>query len=177
MSEQKTNETWEWIKALGLAVILAFIIHQFVFAQFLVDGESMMPTMEHHERLIVNKLVYRLHEPQHGDIIVFQYPSDTSKDFIKRVIGLPGDTIEVRDHKVFRNGQELDEGYLGEPTNGTYGPVQVPANRLFVMGDNRNNSKDSRDSMVGFVPYDLVVGRADLVFWPLNKFELFPFKH
>ncbi|MFC4768674.1 signal peptidase I [Effusibacillus consociatus] len=176
MSERTTNETWEWIKALGLAVILALGIHQFVFAQFLVDGESMMPTMEDHERLIVNKIIYRIHKPEHGDIIVFQYPADKSKDFIKRVIGLPGDKIEVRGGKVYRNGAELAEPYLGEATNGSFGPVTVPEGKLFVMGDNRNNSKDSRDGSVGFVPFDLVVGRADVVFWPPDKFELFPFK-
>ncbi|GAX91422.1 signal peptidase I [Effusibacillus lacus] len=176
MSDRSSNETWEWIKALGLAVVLALGIHQFVFAQFLVDGESMMPTMEHRERLIVNKLIYRIHKPEYGDIIVFKYPADKSKDFIKRVIGLPGDTVEVKGGKVYRNGQELKEPYLGEPTNGTWGPEKVPEGKIFVMGDNRNNSKDSRDRTVGFIPYDLVVGRADLVFWPLNKFELFPFK-
>jgi signal peptidase I len=176
MSEQSTNETWEWVKALGLAILLALVIHQFVFAQFLVDGESMMPTMEHRERLIVNKLVYRFHPPERGDIIVFQYPADPSKDFIKRVIGVPGDTIEVRGGKVIRNGEALNEDYLGELTNGAYGPVPVKPGSLFVMGDNRNNSKDSRDPSVGMVPYDLVVGRADLVFWPLEKFSLFPFK-
>lgn len=176
MSERSTNETWEWVKALGLAVLLALVIHQFVFAQFLVDGESMMPTMEHRERLIVNKLIYRFHPPEQGDIIVFQYPSDTSKDFIKRVIGMSGDTIEVKNGKVYRNGEALDERYLGEPTNGAYGPVKVKPGTLFVMGDNRNNSKDSRDPLVGMVPNDLVVGRADLVFWPMDKFKLFPFK-
>ncbi|WP_018130456.1 signal peptidase I [Effusibacillus pohliae] len=176
MSERKTNELWEWTKALGLALILALGIHQFVFAQFLVDGESMMPTMQNRERLIVNKLVYHLHKPEHGDIVVFQYPADPSKDFIKRVIGLPGDVIEIREGKVYRNGEALQEPYLGEPTNGVFGPVKVPDGTLFVMGDNRNNSKDSRDRSVGFVPLNLVVGRADLVFWPPEKFKLFPFK-
>lgn len=176
MSERAANETWEWMKALGLAIILALGIHQFVFAQFLVDGESMMPTLKDRERLIVNKLVYRLHKPEHGDIIVFQYPADKSKDFIKRVIGLPGDTIEIRGGKVYRNGAVLQEPYLGEPTNDVFGPVKVPEGKVFVLGDNRNNSKDSRDRTVGFVPYDLVVGRADLVFWPPGQFKLFPFK-
>lgn len=176
MSEHSKNETWEWVKALGLAVILALLIHQYVFAQFLVEGESMMPTMENREHLIVNKLVYRLHKPEHGDIIVFKYPSDTTKDYIKRVIGVPGDTIEVRDEKVYRNGKPLDEPYLGEPTSKPYSPVKVEEGKLFVMGDNRNFSKDSRDPSVGMVPYDLIVGRADLVFLPIDKFKLFPFK-
>ncbi|BCJ85229.1 signal peptidase I [Effusibacillus dendaii] len=175
-SENKKNETWEWIKSLGIAIILALAIHQFVFAQFMVDGESMMPTMQNQERLIVNKLIYHIHSPQRGEIIVFQYPSDTTKDFIKRVIGLPGDTIEVKGGKVYRNGQALNEPYLGEPTFGAYGPVTVPTGKVFVMGDNRNNSKDSRDPSVGFVPDNLVVGRADLIFWPVSNMKLFPFK-
>ena len=169
---KKKNEAWEWTKSLLIALVLAFLIRQFLFAIFMVDGESMVPTLEDRERLVVNKIVYDLHNPEYGDIIVFKYPSDQTKDFIKRVIGLPGDKIEIRDYKVFRNGQELDEPYINEPTAPTGVAYTVPKDTLFVMGDNRNYSKDSRDQQqVGYIPYDLVIGRAEVVWWPLNHFR------
>lgn len=170
------NELWEWIKAITFAVVLAVLIHTFLFAQFMVEGESMMPTLLNKERLIVNKIVYRIHDPRFDEIIVLQYPADPTKDFIKRIIGLPGDQIQVKDGKVYRNGKALNEPYIAQPTLGSFGPVTVPAETVFVMGDNRNNSKDSRDPLVGFVPYKNIVGRADIIFWPFAHFSIFPFQ-
>ncbi|MGB8956488.1 MAG: signal peptidase I, partial [Tumebacillaceae bacterium] len=97
--------------------------------------------------------------------------SDQTKDFIKRVIGLPGDKIEIRNYKVIRNGKELDEPYINEPTAPSDQTYTVPDNTIFVMGDNRNYSKDSRDPQVGYVPLNLVIGRAEVVWWPLSHFR------
>jgi signal peptidase I len=162
------KEAWEWGKSLLVAFLLALLIRQFAFAIFMVDGQSMVPTLEDKERLVVNKLVYHLHTPEYNDIVVFKYPADPSKDFIKRVIGLPGDKIEIRDYKVFRNGVELKEDYIAEPTATSNGVFQVPDGTVFVLGDNRNYSKDSRDPMVGYVPFDAIIGRAEFVWWPFD---------
>jgi signal peptidase I len=166
------KEAWEWIKSLLVALVLAFLIRQFLFAIFMVDGQSMVPTLQDRERLIVNKLVYHLHSPQYNDILVFKYPGDTSKDFIKRVIGLPGDKIEVHDYKIFRNGKELSEPFIAEPTAPNNQVYTVPPGTIFVMGDNRNYSKDSRDPSVGYVPDANIVGRAELVWWPLQNIRI-----
>lgn len=165
------KEAWEWTKSLLIALVLALLIRQFVFAIFMVDGESMVPTLANEERLVVNKMVYNLHKPEYGDILVFQYPADQTKDYIKRVIGLPGDKIEIHDFKVFRNGQELEEDYIAEPTGTVNKVFEVPEGAVFVLGDNRNYSKDSRDDSVGYVPYELIVGRADVVWWPFKNFR------
>lgn len=176
-AKKRKSETWEWVRALLIALLLAWIIRQFLFAIFLVDGESMVPTLQNQERLVVNKLIYHIRPPKDGEIIIFQYPADPSKDFVKRVMGTPGEVIEVKNNKVYRNGQPLNEPYLAEPTLGNFGPVTVPPGHVFAMGDNRNNSKDSRDPTVGFVPDENIVGRADLVFWPLSEFQWFPFEY
>jgi signal peptidase I len=164
-----SKEAWEWAKSLIIALALAFLIRQFLFAIFMVDGESMVPTLQNAERLVVNKIVYDIHKPEYNDIVVFKYPADPSKDFIKRVIGLPGDKIEIHDFKVFRNGQELSEPYINEPTGTANGVYVVPEGHVFVMGDNRNYSKDSRDPSVGYVPFDAIIGRAEVVWWPLGN--------
>lgn len=132
----------------------------------------MVPSFQDHERLIVNKIVYHIHKPEYGDVVIFKPPFDTSKDFIKRVIGLPGDKIEVKDYKVFRNGKELNEPYINEPTKPSDQVYTVPPGTMFVMGDNRNNSKDSRDPQVGYVPFDNIDGRAELVWWPLSDMRV-----
>lgn len=175
------NELWEWIKALAIAIILAFVIRSFLFAPFVVDGTSMMPTLHDRERLIVTKLIYFFQEPEREDIIVFHATEE--RDYIKRVIGVAGDTVEMRNDQLLINDQPIDEFYLEEykkqalvegfPLTNDFGPIEVPEGELFVMGDNRRNSKDSR--MIGTIPLDSVVGRADVVFWPLSEFR-FPNK-
>ena len=123
-------------------------------------GPSMMNTLQDQERLLVNKLVYYTRQPKRGEIIVFKYPSDTRRDFIKRVIAVGGDTIEIRDGKTYVNGQALDESYIREPFHTNLPKTTVPAGHIFVMGDNRNNSEDSRFRDVGFVDLSLVKGKA-----------------
>lgn len=172
------NELWEWTKALLVAIALAVIIRTFLFAPFLVDGQSMDPNLADQERLIVNKLIYMAREPKRGEILVFHATSE--KDYIKRVIGLPGETIEFKDDTLYIDGKahpepELEQIEAAYHKNGIsyttdFGPVQVPEGHLFVMGDNRPNSEDSRE--LGPIPLDAVVGRGDLVFWPLPQFRL-----
>jgi len=172
------NEWWEWTKALAIAIILAFVIRSLLFAPFVVDGTSMMPTLQDRERLIVTKLVYFIGDPKPGDIIVFHATQE--RDYIKRVIGVGGDVVEMKNDQLYINQQPVDEPYLDEYKKQAqsegyvltedFDPVEVPEGELFVMGDNRRNSKDSR--MIGTVPLESVVGRADVIFWPLNQFRV-----
>ncbi|NEU29394.1 signal peptidase I [bacterium LRH843] len=172
MSKEK-KESWEWLKALAIALVLAFVIRQFLFAPVIVDGESMMPTLESRDRMIVNKFGYIIGNPDRFDIIVFHAPG--GKDYIKRVIGLPGDTIEYENDTLFINGKAFEEPYLDELKQ-IYGDQLVTANfqfehvpedHIFVLGDNRRNSRDSRD--IGPVPINEVVGKANIVFWPISN--------
>ena len=155
------EEVKDWLVAIAVAVVLAFVIRQFIVELYVVDGPSMRPTLQSRERLVVNKFIYRMREPERGEIIVFRYPRDPSRDFIKRVIAVPGDTIEIKD------------GIL-EKTLTNYPLSTVPAGHIFVMGDNRNNSEDSRFADVGFVPYDLIKGKAMVVFWPVAEAKSLP---
>jgi signal peptidase I len=178
---KKKNEAWEWIKALAIAIILAFLIRSFLFAPFVVDGTSMMPNLHDHERLIVTKLIYYLEQPQHSEIIVFHATKD--RDYIKRVIAVGGEKVQVKNDTLYINDKPTEEPYLkeyreqahqvGVPLTDNFGPLVVPKNELFVMGDNRRNSRDSR--AIGTISLDRVVGRADVIFWPLSQFR-FPNK-
>lgn len=163
----------EYVETIVGAVVLAFLIMTFVARAFTVDGPSMMPTLMDGERLLVDKLSYRFIEPRRGDIVVFRYPADPSQHFIKRIIGLPGDTVEIRGGQVFINGALLTEDYVLQRAFGRFGPRQVPEGTYFVLGDNRNNSEDSRDPRVGFVPRSHVVGRAVWRYWPLGRMAVF----
>ena len=144
-----------------------------------VEGSSMYPTLVNHERLLVNKFTYFVSDPQKGEIIVFRYPKDESRDFIKRVIATAGDTVEMRSGKVLVNGTEIDEPYTWKedpkgPNLSDYRKSVVPEGHIFVLGDNRNNSEDSRFADVGFVPLDLVKGKASLAFWPVDRWRMLP---
>ncbi len=168
------EEAKDWIISIVVAVVLAFIIRQFVVELYIVDGPSMRPTLQSQERLVVNKFIYQFREPQKGEILVFQYPRDPKRDFIKRVIATAGDTVEIKDGRVFVNDQLLNEDYILEKTKSEYPKSTVPNGTIFVMGDNRNNSEDSRFADVGFVPLNLVKGKAILVFWPFDAFKTLP---
>lgn len=185
MTEEKKktrNETWEWIKALLIAFGLAAIIRVFLFTPILVDGVSMMPTLEDGDRMIVNKIGYTVGKPDRFDIVVFHAPEQ--KDYIKRIIGLPGDEVEYRDDVLYINGEQIEEPYLDEIRKEiTVGPLTedftlkdipnirgevVPEDHVFVLGDNRRKSKDSRQ--IGVVPVNEVIGSTKIVFWPFKDF-------
>ena len=165
------EEIKDWVVSIVVAVALAMFIRTFIVELYVVDGPSMRPTLESEERLVVNKFVYRFRVPEKGEVLVFQYPRDPSRDFIKRVIATPGDTIEIHEGRVLVNDQLLTEDYILEKTRSEFPKMTVPEGRIFVMGDNRNNSEDSRFADVGFVPYDLIKGKAVLVFWPISAYK------
>ena len=168
------QEIKDWVISILIAVVLALFIRYFIVELYLVEGPSMRPTLTHSERLVVNKFIYFFRTPQRGEILVFRYPRDPRRDFIKRVIGIPGDIIEVRQGQVFRNGELLLEPYILEMTRGSFPATKVPEGHVFAMGDNRNNSEDSRSKAVGFVPLEMVKGKAVLVFWPPSQFKALP---
>ena len=168
------EEVKDWLVSIVVAVVLAFLIRQFVVELYIVDGPSMRPTLQSQQRLVVNKFIYRFRTPEKGEILVFQYPRDPSRDFIKRVIAVPGDTVEIKDGRVLVNDQVLSEDYILEKTRGDYPKSTVPQGTVFVMGDNRNNSEDSRFADVGFVPDALIKGKAVLVFWPVADLKSLP---
>jgi signal peptidase I len=162
----------ELVEVVVLAVILYFGI-SFAVQAVHVEGLSMFATLDDNDYLIANKIDYRLHAPQRGDIIILRPPTDNSKDFIKRIIALPGERLLISDGFVYINGHKLDEPYLPEAwvtLNNLYGPdgTVVPPNEYFVMGDNRNRSQDSRT--FGFIGRDRIDGRAWFRIWPLNHF-------
>lgn len=163
---------WDWIKGPLLAVTIVLFIHQFLFTQFYVDGHSMDPTLATGERLIVNRLPYDFGPPRRGDIIVFRAPVAGDSDWVKRVIGLPGDTVAVIDGKLVLNGRVIPEDFLAQPMDPrrNFGPLKVPAGELFVMGDNRNISEDSR--AIGPIDISSVIGRVALIFWPPADFKV-----
>lgn len=158
----------EIIQTILLALVLYLAIDT-VVARVRVDKVSMEPTLQPGEFILVNKLAYRFAQIEHGDIIVFHYPLNPREDYIKRVIGLPGDTVTVRDGKVYVNQQELNEPYIAAPP-AYQGEWVVPEGNVFVLGDNRNQSSDSHSW--GFVPIANVVGRAMVVYWPLDDLRV-----
>ncbi len=158
----------DWMQVLLIAVLLAVIVRLFVVAPSMVSGPSMQKTMESGDLVMVNKLLYLFRSPQRGEIVVFETPDE--EDLVKRVVALPGETIEAKNQRVYINGKELKEPYLDPNTvTADFVKVKVPPNHVFVMGDNRSNSKDSRS--LGTISYDQIIGRADLIYWPLNHFK------
>ncbi|WP_307269107.1 signal peptidase I [Peribacillus sp. V2I11] len=180
---EKRKEVFSWIKAILIAVILAFLIRTYIFAPIVVDGESMMPTLQDHERIVLTKFGTNIDNIDRFDIVVFHATVD--KDYIKRVIGLPGDHIEYKDDTLYINGKAYEEPYLdkyknqmeaGVPLTESFkledisGSMTVPEGQLFLMGDNRQNSLDSRE--IGTISVDEIVGKANLVYWPINEIKI-----
>ncbi|HHX50755.1 MAG TPA: signal peptidase I [Clostridia bacterium] len=162
------SAVWELVESVAIAVILALLIRLFLIQPFYIPSGSMEPTLQVGDRIIVNKLSTRFRDPERGQVLVFKYPLDISRDYIKRVVGLPGETFEIRQGRVYIDGQLLEEDYLpGDLSHSDYGPVQIPEHSYFMLGDNRGNSQDSR--VWGALPDNLIVGRAVVVFWPLNR--------
>jgi signal peptidase I len=168
---------FDWLVVIAVALLVAFVVRTFVIAHFVVEGESMFSTLDTNDRVFVNKLSYRLHDPNRGDVVVLHQVSGASeRDLIKRVIGLPGETVEVRNCTVLIDGRVLNEPYLDPevvtPTDcgGDYVlDGVVPDDHVFVMGDNRGGSQDSR--VIGTISEDDLVGRAFVVFWPQSHWQ------
>jgi signal peptidase I len=162
---------FEWIGLVVLALIIALLIKTFLFQAFYIPSESMVPTLKVHDRVLVNKLSYRLHPVHRDDIVVFKAPPDSDPgidDLVKRVIGLPGETVSGHGGHVYINGKELDESYLPKGTfTSDFAPVKIPENSYWVMGDNRGNSKDSR--VFGTITKGKIVGRVFVRIWPFSR--------
>ncbi|WP_414542438.1 signal peptidase I [Nostoc sp. CCY0012] len=174
-TSSKAWSSWqENLTLIAIALCLALLIRTFIAEPRYIPSDSMLPTLHTGDRLVVEKVSYRFHPPISGDIIVFQppeelqkrgYPSDQA--FIKRVIGVPGKILKVTNGKVYLDGEPLIEDYIAEPPNQPFPPVQVPEDKFFVMGDNRNDSNDSR--YWGFLPRQNIIGRATFRFWPPDR--------
>jgi len=167
----------ENLQIVAIALILAVVIRLFIAEPRFIPSDSMVPTLLIGDRLVIEKIGYRFHSPSLGDIVVFEPPQylqiygyTADKAFIKRVIGTPGDTVQVKQGKVYLNNQPLTEPYIAEPPAYEMPSVKVPPDQLFVMGDNRNNSNDSH--VWGFLPQDNVIGRAVFRFFPIDRVGL-----
>lgn len=161
----------ELIETLLLTLVI-FLLIRFAVQNFRIEGFSMEPNFHDGEFLLVNKLVYMLHAPDRGDVVVLRYPPVPSRDFIKRVIGLPGDRVEIMTGKVYINGEMLSEPYPLNEGSYTYGPVTVGSDEYFVLGDNRNNSSDSHSW--GMLPSKNIVGKAWFAYWPPQLIGVVP---
>lgn len=151
-------------------VVFAFLV-TFVVQGFKVYGSCMEPNLKTGERLLGNKFIYRFERPLRGDIVVFRFPPNPRKIFIKRVIGVPGDIVEIRDGKVYVNGRKLDEPYVANTPHGDFPPQRVPEGCVFVLGDNRDESNDSR--FWGDLPIKYIQAKAWLRYWPPDRLEIF----
>jgi signal peptidase I len=164
------HELRGWVRDLAVAMSLALIIIVFLYQPVKVEGTSMAPLLSDQERIFINKFVYRFEPIERGDVVVFWYPLDRSKSFIKRVVGLPGETIELRHGRLFINDRELTESYVPASffDGSSYGPLMIPKGSYFVMGDHRDSSNDSR--MFGAVSRDFIYGKAVFAYWPVDHF-------
>ncbi|HUP85484.1 MAG TPA: signal peptidase I [Acidimicrobiales bacterium] len=170
----------EWVVIIAAALLVAFIVKTFLIQAFYIPSASMEPTLDIRDRILVNKLSYRLHDIHRGDIVVFERPDcavrdPAIKDLVKRVVGLPGDTVEGRNGGVLVNGHRLVEDYLpGGQSTSDFGPVEVPQGKLWMMGDNRENSSDSRVLCGGptYIDQQAVVGRAFVRVFPVTRLGL-----
>jgi signal peptidase I len=165
-------ELKSWFRDILLAFAIAIFIVIFVIQPVKVEGTSMQPRLADQERIFVNRFIYRFKNIHRGDVVVFWYPRDPSKSFIKRVLGLPGDKVEIRLGTIYINSVRLDEPYLSPAFKGysSFPPVVVPPGRYFVLGDHRDSSNDSRSW--GFVDRNLIYGKAIFCYWPFSHFGL-----
>lgn len=168
---KKKNEWLEWGKAILIAIVLAFCLRSFVFATSIVDGESMEPTLEDGETVLFNKFTYLFDQPQRGDIVIIERPL---KNYVKRIIAMPGETIKVDDHTLYINGEKYGQPFItkdAQNNTGEIGPTKVPEKSYYVMGDNRILSKDSRNGL-GFVNEDNIIGKSEIIIFPFNEWSI-----
>lgn len=173
-SGSKWSNVFDWLSSIVAAFIVIFIVFTFAFRAVAVSGRSMNPTLNDKDWLAVTNFNYK---PNHGDIVIVTQPNDLNESIIKRVIGLPGDTIDIDFEKgvVYRNGVQLEENYTNTPTNLSYDisfPIVVPEGKVFVMGDNRNDSLDSRSSRIGFIDERYLLGKVVFRFIPFGQFKI-----
>lgn len=173
LSAKAKKEIREWAISLAAALVAVLIIRSFLFTIIRVDGPSMQDTLHNGDRLFVSVLDMKLNGPERFDVVILHYPG-RSEQFVKRVIGLPGDTLEVREGVLYINGEAIEEGFLSDERTVRFdkaanniAPIEVPEGQYFVMGDNRDNSNDSRS--VGFISEDMFVGKVRYVIWPLDR--------
>lgn len=166
------KELIELGKSILIAIIAAFFIITFIFETVSVEGLSMYPTLNNKDRLIVEKVTNYFREPKSGDIVVIKYPKNPKEKFIKRVIAVGGDRIRIENNTVYINDEAKNEDFIFEENIEDFYEVKIPEGTIFVMGDNRNNSLDSRDERVGFVKLNMVVGKATLRIYPFNKWGM-----
>ena len=185
MSSQETNanklapsKVWHSLREnlilITIALVLAFLIRTFIAEPRYIPSDSMLPTLHTGDRLVIEKISYRFNSPKFGDIVVFQPPEELQRRgyppdqaFIKRIIGTPGDTLKIDGGKVYINNKILQEDYIKEPPLQPFSPIKVPPNQYFMMGDNRNDSNDSR--YWGFLPKQNMIGKATFRFWPFDR--------
>jgi signal peptidase I len=164
------REIRNWVRDLAIALALAMIIVIFLYQPVKVEGTSMVPLLSDQERIFINKFVYRFEPIERGDVVVFWYPLDRSKSFIKRVVGLPGETVEIRQGRVYVDGKRIQEPYVLPQylDAASYGPARVLPEEYFVMGDHRDSSNDSR--VFGPVSRRYIYGKAVFAYWPMERF-------
>lgn len=167
------SEAWEWVKSIAVALIIVFVVHTFVFNLSTVKGNSMRPTLEDGEWLFINKIGFLLGTPDRGDIVILKDPQGSLgfREFlVKRIVALPGETVEARDGILYVNGREVVEPYTDSPiADGDFGPVTVPDGHYFVMGDNRHRAASTDSRTFHAVPEELIKGKAQFVLWPFNR--------
>ena len=167
MTREARRAGFEFLKTLLIAFVLAQFIMTSVAQAFQVEQYSMEPNLLPRDRVLVNKFIYRFRSPQAGEVIVLRPPSDPGRNYIKRVVAVAGQNVQIYDGHVYVDGRMLREPYLTAITRGEYGPRVVPAQDIFVLGDNRPNSEDSR--AFGFVPLHNLIGKAILIYWPPER--------
>lgn len=163
----------DYAKTFLIIFVIVFALNKLVYINAVIPSESMQGTILKGDRIIGNRLAYMSDDPERFDIVIFKYPDDPSEIFIKRVIGLPGETVEIKDGKVYIDGalEPLDDSFCPEKPEGDFGPYKVPQNCYFMMGDNRNNSLDSRYWTNHYVKKDAILAKASFRYWPFSRIE------
>ena len=164
-----TRKIFEVVKSTAISLVIAVFIINFIFQIVTVNGESMVPTLHNNDKLILEKVSYRIRSVKRNDIVVIKYPANISERIIKRVIAVAGDKVKISDNKLYINGKTINEDYKNEYLMKDYDEILVPQDSIFVLGDNRNFSKDSRSSDIGFVNLNLLEGKAIIRLYPFNK--------
>lgn len=167
---RNNNKLVKWIKAGLITLILAIILNTFIFSSSIVEGISMEPTLKDNDRILINKLTYILSEPNRGDIVIIQHEN---KNYIKRIIALPGETIEMSDHTLYIDNEEQENTYVNQSDDiltGSFGPLKIADDHYFVMGDNRLVSKDSRNEL-GLIKEKEIIGKSEFIIYPFDRLK------